>query len=138
MTRDEIAAVMDRVPNLGAHGIGIFDSHLKRTRWEWTAAMDAERECLLSSEDDCSRVQRWLVGLEPVQTPNFSSYYLKHLAEKNIGYVTNGAFIAAAIHSGFPYRVIPLSANVDIGVSRMSLRRKIRPWPTPERVSQCF
>ena len=48
---------------------------------------------------------------------------MKHLAEDEIGYVTNGAFIAAAIHCGFPYQLIPDSPNVRFGISEKSLAR---------------
>ena len=34
----------------------------------------------------------------------YSSYYLKHVAEVEIGYLTNGLFIAAMIHSGHRFR----------------------------------
>jgi len=48
-------------------------------------------------------------------------YGLKHIAEKEMGYVLNGVFIAAAIHSGFPYELIPDSPNVRFGISEKSL-----------------
>lgn len=34
----------------------------------------------------------------------YSSYYLKHIAEAEIGYITNGLFIAAMIHCGHRFR----------------------------------
>lgn len=34
----------------------------------------------------------------------YSSYYLKHIVEAEIGYITNGLFIAAMIHCGHRFR----------------------------------
>ena len=51
-----------------------------------------------------------------------TSYGLKHVFERDTGrYVTNGAFICAAIHSGFDYKLIPGSPNVPFNISERSL-----------------
>jgi hypothetical protein len=55
-----------------------------------------------------------------------SSYGLKHLAEPEIGYVTNGAFIAAAVHCGFSFETYPDSPNVCFGISEKSIKAKQR------------
>ena len=41
-----------------------------------------------------------------VKAPNkwYSSYGLKHLFEKKTGYLPNGVFIVAALHTGFQYK----------------------------------
>jgi hypothetical protein len=124
MTRDDIVSAMEMIPNLGGHGVGIFDPARKLSPAERAASLEAERESLLSDVEGCTRVCEWLSDLEPIRTVKHSSYGLKHLAEKEIGYITNGAFIAAAVHAGFPFRVNPGSPNVTFGISERSLKRK--------------
>jgi len=78
----------------------------------------------LNSAEQCSAVCRWLQSKTKIKTINgkWSSYGLKHLAEDEIGYVTNGAFIRAAIHSGFAYRLSPSNPNVEFNISEKSLK----------------
>lgn len=68
--------------------------------------------------------ESWLADKARRKTinPRYTSYGLKHLAEKEVGYITNGAFIAAAIHCGFAYRIHPDSPNPSFGISEKSLR----------------
>ncbi len=56
-----------------------------------------------------------------------SSYGLKHMIEHSgaADYVTNGAFIAAAIHAGFTYKLTPHSPNVMFNISEKSLKAKM-------------
>ncbi len=125
MTKDDIAAVMERVPLLNDHGIGLFDGFRGYSRAERAAIFRKDREMLLGSEESCTRICEWLRDKAKRKTmnPRYSSYGLKHLAEDEIGeYVTNGAFIAAAIHCGFPYRLIDESPNVLFGISEKSLK----------------
>lgn len=120
--REDIQRVMDQVPGLNDFGIGVF----------WLDARDPERAAaelergrcdLLRSVDAVARVCNWLKGVERTKAPRLSSYYLKHVAEQDIGYVTNGVFITAAILSGFPYR-LGQGPNVAFGVSEQSIRER--------------
>lgn len=123
VTRDDIQRVMDQVPGLNDFGIGVF--YLDRLSPERAAAaMDQGRRRLLNSAEAVAKVCEWLEGVEKFKTPRLSSYYLKHVAEEEIGYVTNGVFIVAAILSGFPYRVSPGSPNAALGVSERSIRER--------------
>ena len=76
-----------------------------------------------------ARVQAWLsVMIEPTKTisPTLaSSYGLKHQCESDVGYVTNGSFIAAALLAGFPHVLRSGSPNVWFGMSRLSWRHAI-------------
>jgi hypothetical protein len=115
MTREDIQAVLDREPTLTYYGI--------RTNKE-PGELDANREALLNCVDQCARVCTWLSGQQMTKTVNreHSSYGYKHMAERATGdYVSNGVFIAAAIHCGFPYRKIPNSPNVQFGISEKGL-----------------
>jgi hypothetical protein len=65
-------------------------------------------------------------------TTRGSSYGLKHIAEEDIGYVTNGVFFAAAVAEGFRIKRLSLiSPNVMLNISRLPWRRlklKYRPF----------
>jgi hypothetical protein len=126
MTRDDIAVVMERVPLLNDHGIGLFDGDRGRSREEREVIFREDRARLLGSEASCSKACEWLGDKAGTKTINrrHSSYGLKHLAEEEIGYLTNGAFIAAAIHCGFPYRLVHDSPNVLFGISERSLKAR--------------
>lgn len=126
MTRDDIAAVMGKVPGLNAFGVGYCDemrgrrrSQEDRERW-----MRGQEAALLDDTDGCSRAEAWLRDKVKRKTVNplRSSYGLKHLAEREVGYITNGAFIAAAVHLGFSYEVDPHSPNPRIGISERCLK----------------
>lgn len=72
----------------------------------------------------------WLSTQSKIKTmnPNHSSYGLKHIVERaskakgaSKTYVSNGTFIAAAIHMGFAYKHIPGSLNAMFGISEKSI-----------------
>jgi hypothetical protein len=118
MTANDIQAVMKRIPQLTAFGIGTFKEGD-------TAEFHRGQEELLASVEQCTKVCEWLSRLDKQKTINTrrSSYGLKHLAERAVGYVANGVFIAAAVHCGFPYRLSPGSPNVCFGISERSVKR---------------
>ena len=124
MTRADIQAVINWIPGLNDFGVGDFDDESSKPASERIELLRQRQEVLLASEEACSRVCGWLVGLKKIKTidRNMSSYWLKHEAEASIGFITNGAFIAAAIHCGFPYRIRPDSPNVCFGISLRSLK----------------
>ena len=55
------------------------------------------------SLDQFDKARKWLRQFRKLSSLNRrgTSYGLKHVAEPEIGYVTNGVFIAAAIAEGF-------------------------------------
>lgn len=70
--------------------------------------MEESRTRLLNDLATCQKVCDWLkanaVSRKTLNT-KMGSYGWKHVVETEIGhYVTNGAFIAAAIHCGFNYK----------------------------------
>jgi hypothetical protein len=68
---------------------------------------------------------KWLTGRQfnkTVQRNSWNSYGLKEFVEREYGlYVPNGAFIAAVLYIGAPWRPFPDSPNVMVGIARGSL-----------------
>ncbi len=117
---DELARIVAKNPDLTVDGLGVF-------RWpgeapEVTAERRrANREQMSSgrSLEQFERARGWLRRFPKLKRPHRrwgSSYGLKHIAEREIGYTTNGAFIAAALAEGFPTARIRGTTNVRIGV----------------------
>jgi hypothetical protein len=122
MTREDIQAVIDMIPTLNAHGVGAFDAVKREYRAAYIAS---EQETLLRSAEECTKICEWLAQIEKTETPrpHAGSYFLKHLAEEEIGYVTNGAFIAAAVHCGFDFEIEPNSPNPYFNMSKKSIQQ---------------
>lgn len=122
-TREDIQRVMEEVPGLNDFGIGVYCGY-QNDPAKAAAVTEQNRAKLLNSVDAVNRCCAWLSVFRRRVTinPNHSSYGLKHVAEKDIGYITNGVFITAAILSGFPYKVIQGGPNVAFGISERSIR----------------
>ncbi len=101
----QLAAAMSREPHLNQNGFG--PGVFAKTARERDENLANWRQDLRNSAERVEAVRSWLEeNIEPRRTINSSarSYGLKHLAEREIGYVTNGEFIAAAIIAGYAYR----------------------------------
>jgi hypothetical protein len=121
VTESDIAAVIAKVPRLNAFGVAVYCGVPLRDR---AASHDRDQAELLADVDGCTRAESWLRGRNSIKTVScfLCSYGLKHIAEREVGYITNGAFIAAAIHCGFPYKLGEnRDPNVMFGISRRSL-----------------
>ncbi len=69
-----------------------------------------DRELLLKNKKAVFKTYLWIKEyMDPIKSYNtrHSSYGLKHIAEKQIGYITNGTFITAAIMAG--HKAMPTS-----------------------------
>lgn len=124
MTLADLRRVMDEIPTLTAHGIGVYNERAKTPEQRTTELADGRRE-LLQRLEECKKVCGWLAEVESVGSINErigTSYGLKHVAEDEVGYVCNGAFIAAAVFCGFRYRVEPGSPNVLFNMSGKSIK----------------
>ena len=126
-----LAAVLERLPTLTSHGMGLVPSKATRTlaKDARARAYAEEHAYLLSRGEMFHAVCRWLEPIPRNKTanPGLSSYFLKHIAEDCLGeYILNGVFIAAAVHSGFCYKLYPDSPNVGFGISRQSLRDALK------------
>jgi hypothetical protein len=107
MNIKDLEAIMEAEPVLNTIGFGLGNCTTYKNLEERRAALADHRDALRKQIDTCAKVAAWLEeNARPRKTinRNDSSYGWKHIVEKEIGkYVSNGAFIAAAIHSGFKF-----------------------------------
>jgi hypothetical protein len=123
MNKNPIEDMINLIPELTDFGIGIYPNHQGDMQNE-----DIFRESqlqLLGSFKDFDKAVNWLKKVEKISNFNTkrSSNNLKLLAERDIGYISNGIFIAAAIHSGFRFKLEPESPNVQFNMSERSLKK---------------
>ena len=125
-TKEKIQLAMKKVPNLTDFGIGLFEQDRKLPDNEQKKKFKEEQKALLENTEEFERVCEWLYTVNKIKTinKNHTSYGLKHLAEKTIGYSTNGTFIAAAIYSGFDIKIEKDSPNPMFNMSEKSLKMK--------------
>ncbi|MDG4751288.1 YozE family protein [Micromonospora sp. WMMD718] len=107
----DLTRVMDAHPMLCDYGYGKYTA----------AGFDhaADRAALADNLDQVRTAYAWLGTLHPASDrPWPTSYGLKHAGEHaGIGYVTNGAMIAAAYLAGVSVRVRPDCPNPELGVA---------------------
>ena len=119
ITQKDVDRVVAANPLLTAEG---FEHGFKRTKPEYVPARISVKE-MQGAVD-------WLEKADRIKSFNttFSSYSLKHMAEKTAKgkYVSNGAFIAAAYVLGFEVRRIKDGPNAHINISGRWLN-KVRP-----------
>jgi hypothetical protein len=116
-----LAIVMKTEPLLNAFGMGVGEIRL-RTEDYWTA-LAKDRVRLRGDLAKVELTAKWLrLHIKRIKTINTrsSSYGLKHVVEREIGYITNGVFIAAAMIEGYPYRTRRNFPNVYFGMSQQS------------------
>jgi hypothetical protein len=107
--RDAIAQILlavTRHPELNDFGFGVYGEHWRRlSPEEREAEFQANRAKMFEvrSLRQFISARAWLQGQGMRKTLNRrgTSYSLKHVAAHDIGYCTNGIFIAAAISAGF-------------------------------------
>ncbi len=136
ITHDNVAAILEDHLELCAKGfcaVGHFhkirwaaslnDTTLgwKRDREDAQRSLEHYRRELLRATDECERAAQWLRAAKRKKriNPHASSYTLKHLAERaypGVGpfYISNGAFIVAAIHMGFKFHRRGSDAFINI------------------------
>lgn len=126
MTRDEVNSILQQHPrlNFGGYGLGRDDGRL--TYAERTVKLGGLRSRLLGDESiaQIGKVCDWIkANLEMQKTTNshMSSYGLKHVVEKETGYVSNGQFIVAALLCG--YRIGKVDYNVFFNIKQSSIKR---------------
>lgn len=124
MSRANIQKAIVLLPALTDYGIGIPNKR-GATAEENEKRFRDEQSNLLSRTKEFELTCQWLSQIDKIKTinRNHSSYSLKHLAEKSIGYITNGIFIAAAINCGFATKRFGLSANVHFNMSEKSIKK---------------
>jgi len=107
---------------LNDFGIGVFRD-AKRTPEERATRLEKGKRALLNSARQCTKCCEWLRHLERTTTvnPQANSYALRRVAELDIGYITHGVLIVAAIHLGLAYELASDGASVDFGISTQSI-----------------
>lgn len=128
VTPESVQAVLDAHPLLTVEGYG----HPRRGRVTPEERAEAHRNnrAALTGAHSAAEVQAsvdWLATLTPRKTATDgpSSYGLKHIMERATGtYVTNGAFITAALLLGLPVLLDDL--NPAIGVTRRSVEAALK------------
>lgn len=136
-----LAITMAKHPELNDFGIGLFDGGRGLSAEEKHAKNAENRKILRASAAAVTNAVTWLQeNIEPTRTINtrHTSYGIKHIAEKDIGYITNGVMIAAGIIAQYPYEIMPGSPNVPFGVSEKSLKDVSTRRLSPERVLKRF
>jgi hypothetical protein len=123
---DEMRRVLAHQPQLGDFGFGVYDPR-RKTAAEREAGLAKERNDICSPSALAAFVvtRDWLRQHNKRKTINKTgtSYGLKHVAEKDVGYITNGVFIAAAIAEGFRVVRIGDTPNAWLNISATAWKR---------------
>ena len=122
-----LVITMAKVPQLHCFGIGYMGDDRKLPKEKREAKFMEDRKALRASVEDVERTVNWLrTNVASIKTLNSrrSSYGIKHVAERDIGYITNGVLIAAGVMTGYSYRLLLDwdSPNVHFGMSEKSLK----------------
>jgi hypothetical protein len=121
-----LAITLAKLPELNTLGIGLLWEQGQQPKVEQQAIYEKHRAQLRKSVVEIDATVSWLrENVRPTKTINtrHTSYGWKAVAEKDIGYITNGMFIAAGIIAGYPYEIKSGSPNVPFGMSEVSLRK---------------
>jgi hypothetical protein len=121
----DMERVLEQEPDLNEWGLGAAD--WRPTADERDAFVREYRKTIRASRSLASFIaaRLWLSRFAKTKALNRrgSSYFLKHVAERDIGYLTNGVFIAAAIAEGFRVqRVGRDNANAWLNIASSALR----------------
>jgi len=124
MSDAEIRIAVEQFPELTDFGFGVFDGK-KLSPEARRAELQRNRDLMFlpRSIQQFSAAKAWLqrqLRTKNVNKSAGSSYGLKHVAEKEIGYVTNGIFIAAAIATGFTIQRANDGPNAWLNISKRS------------------
>jgi hypothetical protein len=123
-----LAITMVKIPELNACGVGLYPHHARLPVPERDKLLADERTELRRCGDRVAATVEWLQKhIRPIRTINLNhtSYGLKHIAEREIGYIPNGVFVAAAIVAGYRYRRID-EPNVAFGMSEHSIKESAK------------
>lgn len=125
MTTSSIEAVFSKIPELTPHGVGVYEaipryiSHERRTE-----LLKVAQDKLIQDVAGFNAACAWLQTRERIKTVNrnHTTYHLKHFMERdNFGYVSQGIFIAAAVHLGFVFKLTDENHGVYLNISEKAL-----------------
>ncbi len=108
----DLLRILDRYPTLSSYGLGKGDLSVEELRMR--------RRDLLGNEGSFRAVCMWLRRLPAAEDIERSrtSYALKHIVEREIGYISNGVFIAAVLHADFRILKVDDSPNVYLNIDK--------------------
>jgi hypothetical protein len=115
--RSDIERVLAEHPQLHTGGYGPSRERSDLAAWRQEMFSDASAERILAA---CDWIEANLYSRKTVNTRH-TSYGLKHIAEKHIGYITNGQFIAAMLVIGYKMGNPP-GYNPSFNLSSRSVR----------------
>ena len=122
----ELKAAMEKEPLLTNWGIGPYALNLPKEKDKRGQILKNDRALLADNVYEFRLACLWLKAQKKNKLINkrMTSYGLKEYVEKwarNNGferhYVSNGAFIAAAIHLGFKYEIFHMSKNPNVCIN---------------------
>ncbi len=123
-TRTKIQRVIKQLPLLTDFGLGLPHGTKPKDR---AKKMREEKHRLLNSEERFEAACNWLQGVSKTTEINtmHSSYFIKHITERRIGgHLSNGVFIAAAIHCGFSFKPSGHYPNLFFNMNKNDLQKK--------------
>jgi hypothetical protein len=130
----EMKRVLDQQLQLGDFGFGVYARH-RKTSLEQAVELIRQRDQIRSPASLAAFIatRAWLRRHNKRKTINKSrtSYGLKHVAERDVGYITNGVFIAAAVAEGFRVVRIGETPNACLNISATASS----PWPGKRSVA---
>ena len=124
----DLTRVMEEEPMLNSQGLGLSNMYNRSTAVErWQMYAEGRRQ-LRDEAKSVLWTAGWLrTNVAPIKTINGrrSSYGLKHIAERfyEEAYITNGAFVAAALIVGYPFKLPYDSHNPCFGMSERSIQK---------------
>lgn len=124
----ELKTVMEKFPRLNSFGMGLYANGNGLIRSEKIQQMKQNKESLLSRTEAICKIIEWLSRINKIKTINtkHTSYRYKHIVENDIGYITNGEFIAAAIIAGFKPAFTTHGPNASFNMSAKDWLREER------------
>lgn len=128
-SQEDFLAAIAQEPYLTHNGIRYTADWRKTVEENRQEFLDQRSELEATGLEQFRRCCEWLKGCKKIKTLNTSmgSYTLKHRVERWATrrgvvdyYVSNGTFIAAAIHCGFTWKWILDTPNVWLNISKRS------------------
>ena len=117
-----IEEVAEQIPDLTEYGFGVYGGEKLRSG----EAFQRDRDALLGSVERFEAACGWIrENLQQRKSFNYgrTSYGLKHIAEREIGYITNGVFIAAMVHCGYSWQRVGMGPNARFNVSERAVKQ---------------
>ena len=119
-TQDDLNEVMDKHPYLTSVGLQVHKPRSK-SQEEYDTEFQSYRQRLQNSLRQVQLCCEWISKCRQIKTVNRkigSSYTLKHKVEKYFGeYIPAGAFVAAILYMGVPYKDYNDSPNIHVALS---------------------